>query len=342
MSLSHNKKRIDWIDMAKGYGMLAVIIAHICSGQLHEWIYTFHMPLFFFLSGYVFSNKEDFDIFIKKKAKALLVPYFSLGIPMVVFTVLLKIYYNTFTVDSTKELIKDFIYQKRQWTLWYIACLFFLNIFFYIITKFIKNNILRGAIVALLTCIGLLYYKTGGLPLPWNIDVCFTALPFFFVGYAFKQSNRIGEKQYKKFLTILLFLLFGAVNVIFGYLNTKTTGKGLEMFDSEYANPLFTYLSAFSGIFAVIIFSKFFSFKPIKFIGENSLLYYAWHQTIMIPITKIGFGLLGFEHPTDISQPYYWCYKIVQFAVILIVLTIPTLIIEKTNLRVLLGKNKKV
>ena len=342
MSLSESKKRIDWIDMAKGYGMLAVIIAHICSGPLHEWIYTFHMPLFFFLSGYVFSNKEEFNIFIKKKAKALLVPYFSLGIPMVVFTVLLKIYYNTFTVDSTKELIKDFIYQKRQWTLWYIACLFFLNIFFYIITKFIKNNILRGAIVALLACVGLVYYKTGGLPLPWNIDVCFTALPFFFVGYAFKQSkNRIEEKHSKKYLTVLLFLLFGAVNVIFGYLNIKTTGKGLEMFDSEYANPLFTYLSAFSGIFAVIIFSKFFSFKPIKFIGEKSLLYYAWHQTIMIPITKIGLGLLGFEHPTDISQPYYWYYKSVQFAVILIVLTVATIIVEKTDLKVLLGKNKK-
>ena len=108
MSLVEAKNRIDWIDMAKGYGMLAVIIAHICVGPLHTWIYTFHMPLFFFLSGYVFSNKEAFNIFIKKKAKALIVPYFSLGIPTVVFTVLLKIYYNTFTVDSTKELIKDF------------------------------------------------------------------------------------------------------------------------------------------------------------------------------------------------------------------------------------------
>ena len=48
MSLAETKNRIDWIDMAKGYGMLAVIIAHICTGPLHAWIYTFHMPLFFF------------------------------------------------------------------------------------------------------------------------------------------------------------------------------------------------------------------------------------------------------------------------------------------------------
>lgn len=342
MSLTETKNRIVWIDMAKGYGMCAVIIAHICTGPLHEWIYTFHMPLFFFLSGYVFSNKDKFDVFINKKAKALLVPYFSLGIPMMAFTILLKIYKNTFTVDATKELIKDFIIQKRQWTLWYIACLFFLNIFFYLITKFAKNNILRTFIVLGITFVGLLYYKCDGLPLPWNIDASFTAMPFFFVGYLLKQYAHKTEKILSnKMVNIFLFVVFGFVNVIFGYLNIRTTGKGLEMFYSEYANPVFTYISAFAGVFAVILFSKLFTLKPIRYIGENSLIYYAWHQTIMIPLTKMGFEFFGFNHPTDISEPYYWCYKVFQFAVILIVLTIPTLIIEKTDLRFILGKSKK-
>ena len=341
MSLSESKKRIDWIDMAKGYGMIAVIIAHICSGPLHAWIYTFHMPLFFFLSGYVFNNKEKFDMFIKKKAKALLVPYFTLGIPMVAFKVLLSLYQNKFSIDYVIELVRNFVFQKRLWTLWYIACLFFLNVFFYLITKFAKNNISKAVIVIGMTLLGLVYYKSGGKPLPWNIDVCFTAIPFFFVGYVLKLNKEATEKVLsKKFISVLLFVVSGLVNVVFGYLNIRTTGTGLEMFDSEYANPVFTYISAFAGIFAVIIFSGFFTVKPIRYIGENSLVYYAWHQTIMIPVTKIGFDLLGFEHPTDISQPYYWCYKLVQLAVIIIVLTIPTVIIEKTNLRVLLGKRK--
>ena len=49
-------KRISWIDMAKGYGTILVIFAHIHYGGLRTWIYTFHMPLFFFLSGYVFKE----------------------------------------------------------------------------------------------------------------------------------------------------------------------------------------------------------------------------------------------------------------------------------------------
>jgi fucose 4-O-acetylase-like acetyltransferase len=194
MSSVEAKNRIDWIDMAKGYGMLAVIIAHICVGPLHTWIYTFHMPLFFFLSGYVFNNNPSFKELINRKAKTLVFPYFTLGIPMVVFPIFINLYKGLFSVGTTIELLKSFIFQKRLWTLWYIACLFFLNVFFYIITKFVKNNVLRGAIVTMLACIGLLYYKVGGLPLPWNIDVCFTALPFFFIGYLLKHYKEKSEK----------------------------------------------------------------------------------------------------------------------------------------------------
>lgn len=341
MSLTQNK-RIEWIDMAKGYGMIAVIISHICLGPLNLWLYTFHMPLFFFLSGYVFSNKVDFGVFVKKKAKSILLPYVSLGIPIIIFTLLADVIKNSFSVDGTIELIKGFIIQKRLWTLWYIACLFFLNLIFYIITKFIKRKSVIAVLVALMAVGGLCYYKAGGEALPWNIDVCLTALPFFFVGYIYKlNSDKVKIIFTEKLKAVILFVVFGAINVVFGALNIITTEKGLEMFYNEYANPVFTYISAFAGTFAVVIFSNFFTLKPIRFIGENSLVYYAWHQTIMIPITKELFKLFGFEHPTDITQPYYWCYKAVQFSVIVIVLTIPTIIIEKTNLRVILGKRKK-
>lgn len=343
MPLTQNSKRIDWIDMAKGYGMIAVIISHLCLGPLKLWLYTFHMPLFFFLSGYVFSNKDKFGIFLKKKSRSLLLPYFSLGIPMVLFAVLFSLFKNTFSVEETIGLLKAFIIQKRVWTLWYIACLFFLNIIFYLITTFVKRKAVVGIITALCAVGGLCYYKAGGLALPWNIDACFTALPFFFGGYALKlNSDKAENILKKKYAGFISFVVFGGINVVFGALNIITTEKGLEMFYNEYANPVFTYISAFAGIFAVIIFSGFFTLKPIRYIGENSLVYYAWHQTIMIPITEELFAIFGFEPSTDISQPYYWCYKLVQLAVIMIALTIPTVIIEKTNFRVLLGKRKKV
>ena len=81
-------KRVEWIDIAKGYGILFVIIGHLYlqDSFLTTQIYTFHMPLFFFLSGYVFSAKKyNFNEFIKRKAKTILVPYFALGVCMIIF-----------------------------------------------------------------------------------------------------------------------------------------------------------------------------------------------------------------------------------------------------------------
>lgn len=56
--------RIEWVDILKGIAIICVFIGHTTndnygniSGLLHMWIYSFHMPLFFFLSGYVFSIK---------------------------------------------------------------------------------------------------------------------------------------------------------------------------------------------------------------------------------------------------------------------------------------------
>ena len=45
------KTRIGWVDTAKGIGLLLVIIGHLPIPLVPVWIYTFHMPLFFFLSG---------------------------------------------------------------------------------------------------------------------------------------------------------------------------------------------------------------------------------------------------------------------------------------------------
>lgn len=50
------EKRVEWIDMAKGIGLLFVFLGHLKTPFLATWIYTFHMPLFFFLSGLVYNH----------------------------------------------------------------------------------------------------------------------------------------------------------------------------------------------------------------------------------------------------------------------------------------------
>ena len=51
-------KRIEWIDIAKGIGIILVVIGHISQIKvLNDIIYSFHMPLFFIISWYLYKRK---------------------------------------------------------------------------------------------------------------------------------------------------------------------------------------------------------------------------------------------------------------------------------------------
>lgn len=68
------KSRLNYIDIAKGIGILMVIVGHCGSlpSPITKAIFSVHMPLFFILSGYFYNPKPNMDkkIFIKKVPKA--------------------------------------------------------------------------------------------------------------------------------------------------------------------------------------------------------------------------------------------------------------------------------
>lgn len=81
------KTRIEWIDIAKGLGIVLVSFGHLRNGDGQSvWlpaldtligaIYLFHMPLFYFLGGLTFGMRGGFKAFLIRKAKTLLVPYY--------------------------------------------------------------------------------------------------------------------------------------------------------------------------------------------------------------------------------------------------------------------------
>lgn len=299
------KKRIDWVDVAKGICMILVIISHaeehFIPGQMAKLkipIYTFHMPLFFFISGYLFSMKSSFKEFLKSRCKRILVPYFCLGGILILFDT----YWNGrnpfgdswFHKDHFLYLLGQLFTQKRFWTLWFIACLFWLGILFYAIVRFVKSEKARAIVVAVLAIAGLVYYRLGGGGIFWNIDVCFTVLPFFYAGYLCRKTDFInqkilGNKKYKP----ILFVGFVVIDTACAIMNWKVFGGYMEMFHCKYGMEILTYICAFSGIFAVIILADWCNCFPLRYIGVNTMLLYAWHQTMLLPVIEYYFNKLG-------------------------------------------------
>ena len=100
------------------------------------------------------------------------------------------------------------------------------------------------------------------------------------------------------------------------------------MFASSYGFPVLTIISAFCGVFCVVIFSHWFDVKLINYIGKNTLIYYGWHQTIMIPIVnKLMVLFMGYNE--NLSTPIMIIEKMISFIVIIAILTICNMVISK-------------
>lgn len=72
--------RIEYIDLFRGFGILLMVMGHIeFAPRFDHFIHAFHMPMFFFVSGYFFNGKKEATVFMKKKIKSLLLPYIFFG-----------------------------------------------------------------------------------------------------------------------------------------------------------------------------------------------------------------------------------------------------------------------
>jgi len=105
------------ISIAKGIGIILMVIGHSgCPGFLHQFIYMFHMPLFFICSGYFLTpkrNLEEFWRFVAKRIKGLYVPYLAFGLPILL---LHNVFYSWHFYEDCYNL-NDF--------LWHVAHMIF-------------------------------------------------------------------------------------------------------------------------------------------------------------------------------------------------------------------------
>lgn len=317
MGKNITKNRISWIDMAKGYGILLVVLGHIGFGRFGTWIYSFHMPLFCFLSGYVFKADASFGEFILKKAKTILIPYFLIAA-------------LDFITDGD-YIFGDFVVktlvQERYCVFWFLAFLFSLNLLYYAAVRLTGDS--TPGIIAATAVFVAVWLVSGKRALPWNIDAALFASPFFAAGYLLRKRG-FGQKRIKK--APLWASAFLAVNIILTVLNVKLSGNSLEMFIYEYGFLPVTYLSAAAGIAFVVCLSMALSAAPLEYIGRNSIKYYGLHTTISMQIAVWLLTLVGFYEGSGL---HLLAFKLVFFILIVLITTaavaLINLIMKKIN-----------
>lgn len=332
------KKRVAWVDTAKGWGILAIMVSHVMTGHpVSRWLYTFHVPLFFFLSGFLFRADKPWKDFLKGKLRKLVIPYFALAVPIVLAEAALYCRRGEFWQEAG-QMALGVLVQRRMWPIWFLACLFLLELLAYWLVRFFKKPGSLALAALLMGMLGVLYARAGLPVLPWNLDACFGVMPFFMAGYLLKGNGKLLAILDRGKGRGLLFAALTAGNLLFGIAAVLGYVPGMDVFKNQYGMPLLSYPGAFCGIGAVILASQWLTVGPVRYLGKNSLLYFVWHQTPVITAIYYFFPRWGIPMEDYPSHLAMLGEKGLELGIILTVLTLCNELLSRSRLKWMLGK----
>lgn len=265
-TITINHQRISYIDQIKGFAIFLVVIGHSLEnllpgnppgGILRELIYSFHMPLFFMISGMLFHTPINLWTAIKKKFIKLIVPFIIWGI---LFS--LYLYGN----------LSDFFIEGKVHHMWFIIILFECYLVHNLINLCFKRLHIRPQyeIMAFIFIIFLMEIIKR-ITNPSYSLISFTQFTvmyrFYVLGYFFKFLTK--EVNHKSI--IILFIASFITTFIYNHYHT--------------ANIITFTICAISG--SMLLYSIFKynilhitkqNLRRLEYLGKYSIFFYLGHM----------------------------------------------------------------
>ena len=136
-------KRWKYLDVARGIGLLLVIISHSCG--LSPYLINYYIPLFFVVSGYLYKPGRSYGENVAHKAKRLLVPYFGYSALLLVFYLAigrtwqetgrsaLGVLYSRYCLfDTTTHQDNVFLFTVANGAMWYLTAFFVTSLVYHL------------------------------------------------------------------------------------------------------------------------------------------------------------------------------------------------------------------
>lgn len=324
------------IDIAKFICLFLMVYCHIpiAAGYFHESVYSFYMPLFFFVGG-LFFNPARFSI--NKGFKTLILPYIYFNLLILVLDSCIGYIYHNISVDAIWGNIKGIIVgscRKNSYGLnlpsdasWFLVAYFFTKI----AMRYIFNqvNIINTlSITALTICIVLLRNKWTIFL--WNLDSAVLGLVFFYIAYALK--DKIFSVMNTKG-SIWLLLLFFPLTCI-SWINGQ-----VDMFACNWGeNPLLFFLFALVGILCVLLFGVIVNtvnipMKYLKSILRGSIF------IICMNLWLIDYISLIYRRTMHVDTNFVW-YEKFCITLLIFIISLPCVNIMMKYFPFMLGKIK--
>ena len=320
-------KRLDYIDEAKGIGILLIVLGHISTswGWVSDWAGYFKISIFFVISGYLQSIIKK-DINIAQKAKSLLIPYFFYSAICIVFSLILCLLKHE-SLDSVFVRLINTITFRGISTLWFLPSLFIAILLHKLLHKAdLKVRLILIVIVSLAFIIysevfmiaidksdffGYFVFCAELTLLKGLVAYCFYEVSFILLSKVLDNKHR----DIVLIFAIMTFLICSCAAILL-----KDTSIDFNNFKfGKYPILFWVFGLIISFDIVVLLKNTAFQSKALGWIGKNSLFIMCTHLIFFIvPIAHKVIGNILFKGEYSNRVEYVIFVSINLFIVLLI------------------------
>lgn len=273
------KQRIAWIDIAKGFTILTVIWGHtLAAGSaLRNVIFSFHMPLFFILSGFTLKPAKDAEDLVSRTKKDFLRLIVPVILMLVIASILHVIFFNSSaTVESYQLLYKLFwanglpleAGMPSMGMPWFLVALFMSKFLLRLFSLLFKKDF---ELIGIFCGFVGMTLSAKHIWLPLNLDTALVCMIFVAVGMlAHKYLSLLTRYKLPLFFISLFFTYYALSH-----------GQYIE-FAAHLYNPYLIIEGLASSFIVCIICNAISPIKPIHktfcFIGINTMPIFLMHH----------------------------------------------------------------
>lgn len=287
MGSSKPDGRLYWADIVKALLIFFVVIGHAAS-PYNGYIYLFHVPGFFFISGYLtkIETGSVWEFFIKK-TRTLLLPYFCINILFFLihylfsFTPFGSLFFKSQMtwnglLDGLVRFIRYTATTEIGGASWFLLALFHASVLTKIVVSITRHFRSKGylqAFLCLLIYIVSCYLHAKRIFLPYIFDLGLHASFYYFIGYYFRKHNifQVGINHIYA-VAVSVFILFFFTNIRWAPMNWPTR---------DFTVPI-NFFSSLAGIYLCYIAAKWIEKGKLPcqiaaYIGQRTLSILLFH-----------------------------------------------------------------
>lgn len=287
--------RLLYIDYVRAFSILFVVLHHSQLPDPYSSIaYFLCLPAFFAVSGYL-KKDVPLGVFVHNRIRRLIVPYFIFG--LVAYCIwLFSRHYGKDAADVMIwwQPLAGLLYGSNNgWLvqnppLWFLTCLFSVELLYAIICKYVKNLYWHWGIVLLIWIAGWINSVFNPILLPWGLGAAMIMLPLYAAANFLKKIDLCINSWIYVTMSILVPIL-GCVSYM---LNPK-----IQISKDCFGNMPIFMIGVFSVAALWIITGKWlekvpYRFKMLEIIGSNTLTILCLHMPVFTIIKGITFFLL--------------------------------------------------